>query len=125
MEKHTVAILGASKKPDRYSYKAFKLLREHGYDPIPIHPVLENLEGAQVMKSILDIPDPVDTLTLYVGPGRITALIPEILQAKPRRVILNPGTESQELMDALDGAGIKYVEACTLVLLKTDQFLKV
>jgi len=64
----------------------------------------------------------VDTLSLYVGPQNIHLLISDILKLKPGRVILNPGTESEELKTALHNARIPFQEACTLVLLKTNQF---
>jgi predicted CoA-binding protein len=35
-----VAVLGASNKPDRYSYKAVMLLKEMGHAPYPVHPTL-------------------------------------------------------------------------------------
>ena len=63
-----------------------------------------------------------DTLTVYVGPRHIGPLIDDIVVAGPRRVILNPGTESPELERVLERHGIPYLEACTLVLLATGQF---
>ena len=39
-----VVILGASNKPDRYAYKAFRMLREYGYDVVPVNPVLDEIE---------------------------------------------------------------------------------
>jgi hypothetical protein len=64
----------------------------------------------------------VHTLTLYVGPDRSRALIQDILDLAPGRVIFNPGTESREMELALDGAHIPHERACTLVLLRTGQF---
>ena len=119
-----VAILGASRKPDRYSNKAFHLLRSHGYDVLPVHPTLSEIEGVPVYNSLTEIPGDVHTLTLYVGPRHIGREIDSILKLRPERVIFNPGTESDELMSALDEAGIPYLMACTLVLLSTGQFEK-
>ena len=64
------------------------------------------------------------TLTLYVGPARLEPMIDSLVALKPGRVIFNPGTESPALQQALDTAGIPWEEACTLVLLRTGQFLK-
>jgi hypothetical protein len=61
-------------------------------------------------------------LTLYVGPERSRGLIEDIIALAPARVILNPGTESPELEEALRLAGIPGERACTLVLLRTSQF---
>jgi len=117
-----VAVLGASDNPERYSYKAVKMLSEHNYNVIPVHPQLETIEGYKVVKDLSDIKDDVYTLTVYVGPARITPLIDSIIKLKPQRVVLNPGTESDELKEALKKASIPYLEACTLVLLRTGQF---
>ena len=45
---HRVVILGASSKPDRYAYRAFRMLREHGHEVIPVHPALIEIEGVAV-----------------------------------------------------------------------------
>ena len=119
-----VVVLGASKKPERYSYLCLKLLDEYNYEVIPVHPTLTEIEKFKVTNSLSEIKDEIGTLTLYIGPARITPLIKEIVELNPGRVILNPGTESDELKQALSGAGIKYIEACTLVMLKTNQFEK-
>ncbi len=118
----TVAVLGASANPDRYSNMAVRRLREAGHRVIPVNPALETIEGLPVAKSLSDIDEPVDTLTLYVGPQRLGPLIDDILRLAPKRVIFNPGTESADLAAALDRANIPHLEACTLVMLQTGQF---
>jgi predicted CoA-binding protein len=120
--KQRVAILGASDKPDRYSFKALQMLREHGHEALPVHPRLTEIDGLQVSPSLPEVEGPVDTLTLYVNPAISEPLTDEIVALQPGRVIFNPGTESQPLKEALEGAGISTQEACTLVLLSTNQF---
>jgi predicted CoA-binding protein len=122
MAAQTVAVLGASHNPDRYSNMAVRRLRDAGHNVIPVNPALEEIEGFPVAKSLGDIVEPVDTLTLYVGPQRSLPMIDAILRLAPKRVIFNPGTESAELAAALDRANIPHVEACTLVMLQTGQF---
>ena len=122
MDSKKVVVLGASNKEDRFSYKAMKLLDKFGYEPLPVHPTLSDIEGFKVFNSLSDIREKIGTLTLYVGPKRISPMIPDILSLKPGRVILNPGTESDELKKALKEAGISFIEACTIIMLKTGQF---
>jgi len=117
-----VAVLGASKKRERYSNKAVLLLKEHGHDVIPVNPIEERIEELPVAHSLGEIDGGVDTLTVYVGPRHIGEVIDDIVQLKPKRVILNPGTESDELKGALGSNSIPFLEACTLVLLKTGQY---
>lgn len=121
-EKQTVAVLGASPKPARYSNKAIRLLLEHAHDVVPVHPAMDEVEGLPVSKSLSDIAVPVDTLTVYVSSKLSSPIIEEIVGLKPGRVIFNPGTENPELYTRLGAAGIPFEEACTLVLLNSNQF---
>jgi uncharacterized protein len=117
-----VAILGASPKPDRYAYKAFELLREYGHRPIPINPAFPEILGEKCYPKISNAPGPIDTVTLYLGEARSSPLIEEIINAKPRRIIMNPGAENFTLAEKAEEAGIEVVEGCTLVMLRAGQF---
>lgn len=120
--KQRVAVLGASDNPERYAYKAFRMLKEHGYEPLPVSPKLKQLEGVPVVASLRDLAGPVDTVTMYVGPAVSSQLGADLLALRPRRVVFNPGSENPALAGELEKAGIHVVEACTLVLLRTNQF---
>ena len=117
-----VAVLGASNKADRYSYKALKMLQEHGHEPLPIHPKLKEIEGATVYCNLTAIDKEVHTLTMYVGPARSATMVDDILALGAKRVIFNPGTENSELQDKLRQHGVEVLEACTLVMLSTGTF---
>lgn len=118
----TVVVLGASPKPVRYSFQAIKLLQDKGFRVIPVHPKAQRIEHIPVVHSLAAISEPVDTLTLYIGPERVQGQIQAIIDLKPGRVILNPGAESHALEMALLNARIPFERACTLVLLRTGQF---
>ena len=118
----TVAVLGASPKPDRYAYRAMKMLGEFGHRAIPVNPAFPEILGATCYANLGDIPDRVDTITMYLGKQRSDPLIDEIIAAKPRRIIMNPGAENDELARRADAAGIEPVYDCTLVMLQTGSF---
>lgn len=122
MKSQLVAVLGASPKPDRYANKAIKMLKKYGHQVVPVSPNHSEIDGLKSVSTVSEIKQKIDTLTVYVGPKNIIDLIPEIVNLNPKRVILNPGTESEELKAELDAAHIPYVEACTLVMLSTGQF---
>lgn len=117
-----VAVLGASDKQDRYSYKAVKMLEEFGHTVFPVHPRVKSIDGHPVFAELGLIPDPLDTVTVYVSPEISDGMAAEIAEARPRRVIFNPGAENAALAERLSTAGIDVVEACTLVMLRTKQF---
>lgn len=121
-EHSRIAVLGASPKEDRYSFKAVKLLKEYGFQPIPVHPAGHVVDGQASVKSLDDITEPVDTLTMYVGAEISDKELDKILRLKPRRVIFNPGAENEAIAEKLEAAGIEVIRACTLVMLRADQF---
>ena len=127
MNKGIAAVLGASPKPESYGGMALRRLREAGYPVIPINPAYDEVEGIACVKDIQGALDAagergIHTLTLYVGPARSEPMADAVVRARPGRVIFNPGTESAALQSALDGDGIPWLEACTLVLLSTKQY---
>jgi len=122
VEKTTVAVLGASSKPDRYSFKAVRLLAQKGYDVAPVNPREEFVLGHRCYASLRDVDRPIDTMTVYLNAERSTRLKDDILAVRPKRVILNPGAENDELETLCRKNGIRVLRACTLVLLRTGQF---
>lgn len=116
-----VAVLGASDNPERYSYKAHHLLEEHGHSVELVSPRYEIIEGKKVHKDLSTLQN-IDTLTMYVNPDISNKMKDQIIKLKPKRVIFNPGTENPELEKSLNEMGIEVEEACTLVLLRTNQY---
>ena len=117
-----VAVIGASDKPDRYSYQAVMLLKEKGHTVFPVHQRIKSIEGLTVYPSIKDVTVPIDTISLYVAADISTQLSPDILAQKPRRIIFNPGAENPKLEAKARAQGILPLQACTLVLLRAGQF---
>lgn len=117
-----MAVLGASPKPDRYAYKAMQMLRDYGHRAIPVNPAFGEILGEKCYPSVADVPDKIDTVTLYLGKARSDPLIDEIVGAKPRRIVMNPGAESEDLATKAREHGIEVVEGCTLVMLRSGLF---
>ena len=117
-----VMVLGASDNPSRYSNMAIDFLLQKGHEPVPVHPFHPEIMGIPVVRSLEFITGAIDTLTLYVSPEHLSPLVDSVIALKPRRVIANPGAESEEMRLAAEEHGIQYLEACTLVMLSTGQF---
>jgi predicted CoA-binding protein len=118
----SVVVVGASPKADRYAFKAMQRLQEHSYKAIPVNPAVTKVLGEHCYPSIADVLGPIDTVTLCLSAARSTPLIDDILKAKPRRIIFNPGAENEELEMAASSVGIESVNGCTLVILGSGSF---
>ena len=117
-----VAVIGASDKPDRFSYQAILLLKEAGHTVFPVHQRIQNIDGMKVFSSIKEIAHPIDTVSLYVAADISSTLAADILGTKPRRIIFNPGAENPTLKDKAQGQGIITLDDCTLVMLRSKRF---
>lgn len=121
MENKKTVVLGASPKPEHYAYKAIKQLVQHGHDVVAIGNRTAMVDAVAIQT---DLPEEenVDTVTLYLNPMRQKEYYDYILSLKPNRIIFNPGTENDELEELAKKSGIETIEACTLVLLSTNQY---
>ncbi len=120
-----VAVLGASSDSSRYAYKAMQMLEEYGHTPIPVHPREKEVLGKKVYPTLGDLAQTgqkIDTVTVYVNAAISEKFTQDFLKLKPRRVIINPGAESPRLEAELKNSGIEVQHACTLVLLRTNQY---
>lgn len=114
-------VIGASEKPERYSFKAIRALRSHGHDVVALAPRPGKVEDVDFETEAKTF-EGIDTVTLYVGPQNQQQYMEYVVKLKPRRVIFNPGTENDAFAEKLDEAGIRPETACTLVLLSTGQY---
>jgi predicted CoA-binding protein len=121
-QQHTL-ILGASPNPERYSFIALQMLKQAGIPISAIGARPAKVEDIQIHTGWDQLSDePIDTITLYIGADRQKDQYDNILSAKPRRIIFNPGTENPDLMNKAAVSGIEVLEACTLVLLATKSY---
>jgi predicted CoA-binding protein len=120
-ESKKTLVLGASDNPSRYSYLAVNRLKSHGHPVVAIGKKNSIVAGVPIEKEKKDWKN-IDTVTLYLNPTHQQQYYDYILSLKPRRIIFNPGAENDELADLAVKNGIKPIEACTLVLLSTDQY---
>jgi len=120
MRKKTL-VLGASAKPERYSYKAINMLIENNHPVVAVGAREAVVEHVKIETGSPHF-DNIHTVTLYLGPRNQNNVYNYILNLNPRRIIFNPGTENHEFMELAQINGIEVEVACTLVLLSTNQY---
>lgn len=116
-----VLVVGASENPSRYSYLAIERLVKAGHTVMGLGLKPGHVHGVSIDTTIQPDWKP-DTITLYVAPNRLESLMPELLALRPKRIIFNPGTESEALEGMAQSSGAEVLEACTLVMLASNVF---
>ena len=113
----SVAIVGASNKPERYSHQAVLRYLQRGYTVWPVHPAGGTIAGQAVYRDLGTLPGRPDIVCMYVNPAAGLAMLEQIVACRPQVLWLNPGADGEPLASAARARGLKVVEACTLVVL--------
>ncbi|MDF1696555.1 MAG: CoA-binding protein [Saprospiraceae bacterium] len=119
--KKSTLVFGASIKPDRYSNKAMKMLKQYDHSVLAIGGKEASFEGTPILEGHPDLSG-IDTITMYLRESRQKEHEEYLLSLKPRRIIFNPGAENLSLAKKAKEKGIEVIEACTLVMLRTGQY---
>ena len=114
-------VLGASQNPSRYSYLAVNKLKNYGHPVEAIGKRKGSVNDVEIHTGTPPLND-VDTVTLYLNPTNQEPYYDYILSLHPKRIIFNPGTENPELEALANEKNIETLEACTLVMLSTNQY---
>lgn len=114
-------ILGASENPNRMSHKVARLMIEMGKCVYLLGRNNGVISGVNIDVGFPSYAD-IGTVSIYLQPKNQMQYYDYIISLHPHRVIFNPGTENEEFYTILTAKGIKYEEACTMVMLMSGQY---
>ena len=115
MSKPTVAIIGASADRSKYGNKSVRAHQQQGYEVFPVNLKGEPIEGLKTYRSILEIPVALDRVSVYLAPEEGIQVLNEIAQKGTRDLFLNPGSESDSLIEKARQLGLEPILACSIV----------
>ena len=113
----TVAVIGASRDRRKFGNKAVRAYRAAGYNVIPITLNHDEVEGLRAYSSVLDVPQAIDLASFYVHPEVGETLIEQVAKKNIPEVWLNPGAESDALVERARALGLRPIQACSIISL--------
>ncbi|MBG2875293.1 CoA-binding protein [Proteus alimentorum] len=107
----TIALVGASNKEDRPSYKVMKFLLEQGYDVTPVNPGMsgQTLLGQQCYASLKDIPVTVDMIDVFRQSDVALEIAQEAIDINAKVLWLQIGVINEEAKNLAEDAGLRVV----------------
>lgn len=110
-----MAIVGASADRAKYSNKAIRAYINQGWDVYPVNPRGGTIEGLKTYARANEIPDPIDRVSLYLPPAAGVTALADIAALKPAEFFVNPGAESEELVETAHALGLDPILACSII----------
>ena len=77
----TVALLGASHKPQRPSYRVMQFLLSHNFKVVPVNPGLSGteLQGQRVYGTLAEVPCPIDMVDVFRHASHLPAIVEDTI----------------------------------------------
>ena len=101
-----IALVGASPKPERDSNDVMRYLLEHGYEVYPVNPRYSEVLGRKCYPSVLDIPDEVEIVDLFVRPEFTMDYVEQAIKKGAKVVWFQFNTYNREAFKKAKEAGL-------------------
>lgn len=118
LDKKVWAVVGATVDEDKFGYKIYKRLKEHGYKVYPVSPKYDEIDGDQAYKALKDLPEVPEVVDFVVNPKIGIKVIEQCQHLGIKNVWLQPGTVSEEILNYAKANEITTAEACVLVAVR-------
>ncbi len=107
----TIAMVGASDRPDRPSYGVMKFLQGHGYRVLPVNPQItgEHVHGEYVWRDLAQIGEPIDLVDIFRRPLAAGEAVDEAIAAGAKAVWMQIGVINEDAAARAEAAGLKVV----------------
>jgi len=110
-ETRTIALVGASDRPDRPSYRVMQTLQAHGYRVIPVNPQItgEHIHGEFVFRDLNQLGDPIDMVDIFRNSAAASEAVDQAIAAGAKAVWMQLGVVNEEAAARAEAAGLKVV----------------
>lgn len=107
----TIALVGASDRPDRPSYGVMAKLQRHGYRVIPVNPQItgEHVHGEFVFRDLHQLGDQIDLVDIFRRPDAAGEAVDEAIAIGAKAVWMQLGVVNEAAAARAEAAGLKVV----------------
>ncbi len=107
----TIAMVGASDRPDRPSYRVMRFLQERGYRVLPVNPQItgEHVHGEYVWRDLGQIGVPIDIVDIFRRPAAAAEAVDDAIAVGAKAVWMQLGVINEEAAAKAEQAGLKVV----------------
>ena len=121
----TIALVGASARPDRDSNDVMRFLLDHGYEVIPVNPSAgaDDIYGRKVYASLAEVPVEIDMVDVFRRSEAAGAVCDEAIAAGAKVVWMQEGVQHEEAARRAREAGLEVVQDRCILKEYTKHFV--
>ena len=107
----TIAVVGASDRPDRPSYGVMKFLQSWGYRVLPVNPQItgEHVLGEFVWRELAEIGVPIDIVDIFRRPEAAAEAVEQAIFVGAKAVWMQLGVINHDAAARAEAAGLEVV----------------
>lgn len=109
----TIAVVGASPKPERPSHGVARFLARHGYKVFAVNPgqAGRDIAGLPTYARLADIPEPIDMVDVFRNPHYLPGVVAEALALfpKPKLIWGQLGVRDDDAAAMAEAAGVALI----------------
>ena len=107
----TIAMVGASDRPNRPSHGVMKILQDHGYRVLPVNPQItgEHVHGEFVWRELAQIGLPIDIVDIFRRPEAAGDAVDQAIFVGAKAVWMQIGVINEAAAARAEAAGLKVV----------------
>jgi predicted CoA-binding protein len=109
-EAKTIAVVGLSDDPEKYSHEVASYLKEQGYRIIPVNPNYEEVFGDHAYDTVDQIPEQVDVVDVFLPPDKTPNVAEDAVSAGAKVLWLQEGIENEEARRIAEEGGLVFVQ---------------
>ena len=112
----TIALIGASIKPERPSYRVMHYLLKQGYHVIPVNPAMagKQILGETCFAKLSDIDEPIDMVDIFRAAEHCYGIAQDAVAINAKSIWMQLGITNQQARTYAETAGLIVVEnKCT------------
>jgi predicted CoA-binding protein len=106
----TIAVIGASLKPERPAHWISVYLKEQGYQVIPVNPGHAEILGDKCYKSLSEIPEPIDIVDIFRKTNAVPAIVDEAIAKKAKVIWMQQGIVHNAAAAKAKAAGLQVIQ---------------
>lgn len=112
MEFKNWAVVGDVLNSEKYAYKIVNRLKKENYNVFKVNP---RSNSDQVYKSLKDIKEKIDVIDLVIHPKVGIKVLAEAKEVGINKVLIQPGAESEEILQYCQKNNMHAFQGCVLV----------